>query len=122
MLIFLFQALTQIFGRDVAGFAIRQIALGTYTEFDKTGMRQPQHHAFPVHEKLAIQRVCMPRGDSVPTMREAATVYVVRDLRWHIESADELAHRAGVWNRRKCCLCHFALARLLSGAHSRRLR
>src|ERR1700758_1307746 len=111
MLVFLFKPLAEVFGANVTRFAIRRIAPRASTEFHKAGMREPQHHALSIHEKLAIHRVRMPRGDSVPAMREAAAVNVVRHLGWHVESADELAHRAGIWNRRKRCFCHVPFQR-----------
>ncbi len=96
--VFLLEALAQVIGGYVAGFAVGQVALVFVAEFDEGHVSQAEHDAFSIHEKFAIDGVAMARGDAVPAMREAAAVNVIGNFGFDLEGADELAHRAKIGN------------------------
>src|ERR1700683_1126055 len=104
VLVFLFQALAEIFGTDVTGFAIAEVASGAALKFDKTGMSQAEHDVAAVHEEFAIHGVGVAGGDAIPTVREAAAIDVVGYFGGNVEGADEITHRADVRNPR--CFRH----------------
>src|SRR6185437_11927 len=98
VLVFLFEALAEIKGGDVTGFAVAEISFGAVAEGDKRGMREAQDHGFSIHVELAIHGIAVARGDRVPAMRKGAAIDAIGDLGRNIEGADEFAHGAGVGN------------------------
>src|ERR1700683_3553524 len=74
VLVFLFQALAEIFGTDVTGFAIAEVASGAALKFDKTGMSQAEHDVAAVHEEFAIHGVGVAGGGAIPTRGEEGAV------------------------------------------------
>src|SRR6202167_4660394 len=98
VLVFLFQALAEIFGADVTGFAIAEVASGAALKFDKTGMSQTEHDVAAIHEEFAIHRIGVAGGDAIPTVREAAAIDVVGYFGGDVAGADENTHRADVRN------------------------
>ena len=60
-----------------------------------------------IDKKLRVNRVCMPGGDAVPHMREAALIRFPAQFGSDFEGADKLAHRAGI---RKHWECRHALS------------
>src|SRR5271156_2945915 len=92
--ILLFQPLAQILRADVARLAVAEAPARARAKRNECRIRQPENDSLAVHEKLAIHRVAVARGDRIPAMGKAAMVDAIRHLRGHIESADELAHLA----------------------------
>ncbi len=100
VLVFLLEAPAQIFGGNVTGFPIAQIAGGTLAKCDEAGVRETKDHSFSVDDEFAIHGVAMARGDGVPTMRKMAVVNEIGNFRRHVEGADKFAHRARVGDGR----------------------
>src|ERR1700678_695428 len=106
--VFLFEGFAQIFGSNVAGFAVGEVAADAGAEIDEARMGQAEDHALTVDEELAIHGVTVTGGGAVPTVGETAAVDVIGDFRRDVESADEIAHRAYVRNPGDLCFSHAA--------------
>src|SRR5215472_16418464 len=118
MLILLLEPLPQIFRSNVTCFAISQVAAGPVAKSHETQVRQPQDRALAIDEEFAIHGVAVPRGNAVPAMRELALVAVISHFRGHVESVDELAHRACIrngWIDRSCRRHDYFLAPTSAG-------
>src|SRR5690242_16706716 len=109
VLVFLFEALAQIFGGNEAGFAVGEVALRFIAKFDEGGVREAKESALAVHIELAVDRVGVARGDAVPAMGEAAMIDDVGDFRGDVEGTDEIAHGAAIGNEwgSSGCSWHF---------------
>src|SRR5580692_9259819 len=106
--VFLFEPFAQIFGSNVAGFAVGEVAADAGAEIDEARMGQAEDHAFTVDEELAIHGVTVTGGGAVPAVGETAAVDVVGDFRRDVEGADEITHRAYVGNPGDFGLSHSA--------------
>src|SRR5260370_27395984 len=69
-------------------------------------MSQSQHYTLAIDEKLAIHSIGVARRDSIPAVRKPAAIQVIGHLRRHVKRANEITHRADVWNRGNLCSCH----------------
>ena len=65
-------------------------------------MRHPHHHFAAIDQKFGVHRVAVARGNAVPEMRKLAMVGLIGQARGNVEFADELAHRAQIWNSYGC--------------------
>jgi hypothetical protein len=108
-----FEAFTEKFRGDVAGFAVGEVAIALGAERDESGVQQADDMGFAVDEKFGVDGISVAGGDAVPHVGKAAGVFVAGEAGFHFKFADELAHGSGVgeyW----ACDWHFSFFQRLN--------